>query len=142
MKKTIKLIIALVAVIGFSFAACDNGSTSSGGKSYSGIAATLSDYPTYEAIFSTTLSVGEFKILNEDNLETKALAAAAADEDNDPAMASNLSEIDYILDMCIGYSVIDSTEKSTILNELNSKGACVGVARRIGKVVVLAFKED
>lgn len=34
MKNTFKLIIALVAVIGFSFAACDNGSTDSGGDPY------------------------------------------------------------------------------------------------------------
>ncbi|MCL1812566.1 MAG: hypothetical protein FWG29_03485 [Treponema sp.] len=33
MKNTIKLIIALVAIIGFTMTACDNGSTSSGGSS-------------------------------------------------------------------------------------------------------------
>ena len=150
MKNTIKsfVVIALVAVIGFSFPACSNDSTSSSGKSYSGIGATLS-YAQYYigkgGIFSTGLSNGTFVIFSEeDDLETKAAAAVA---DADPYVASNLSEINDLLDLCISDGIITSSQKDDILYVLNTDGFCVTAKRRDvsdenKRVYILAFKED
>ena len=141
MKNTIKLMITLVAVIGFSFAACSNGSS----DTYSFVYFEMMKVD-YEAIFSESVSE-DFKILpgTKSDLESKVTEAlnfgGIMESGNAKGNGLSYSDLETKVNSYFDYEPTRATE---ILNELKSNGHVVGVFYYPGdnKVPVFAaYKE-
>ena len=138
MKNAIKLfgIIALVTVIGFSFAACkdDDGSSDTYTFFYGGV-----DSSTYTASFEAAPSV--FTVLANPNLSNaKSFVAANSSYVGGKQTGVSLSDVEAYLN-ARPESDFTSAQKTQILNQLKSKGVVVAATPSEGIDVFVAYKE-
>ena len=131
MKNTFKLfvMITLVVVIGFSFTACDNGSTNDTYTGGFGIHYNSTIINATGGAITPTASLqtsgGEGISLND----CKALIDYLDGEDEIGADGTglSLSEITEHVDSFVSMGILTSTDRSVILGELGSNGYCAAV---------------